>query len=542
MDRQTNITDFQDGTRSDGGNAASGQYSDQYKNPEWLRKQYVKNRRTMEDIGNVCDVSAGTIQYWLDKYDIETREPPTSNTSAPDELQDPDWLREQYVENERSMDDIGDEFGLSGSSVHYWLEKHSIETRQSTKSDVNVPDELQDPDWLREQYVENERSTVEIAEEFDVTAAAVSYRLRKFDIETRSISDANISVPDELQDPDWLRDQYWNKGHNTIDIGEKLDVPQQTVWKWMEKHGLERRSLGPISEGDTAQLKDSEWLREQYWKYGRSTIDIAEELGVSDNAVARWMEKHGIERRSLSEAFSDADKSDLDKLQDPDWLREQYIENERSSNDIAEEIGVSGSTVLKRMEELGISSRSTTEAQKKADHNLADERLTNPEWLKEQYYDKKYSIPKIAEIVGAASTTVGRWFKKHGIKRRPRLDAQAIALAKGEYDTEHLDHYVRSAWELEIANMLNESGINYQYESISIKYNNGRTYTPDFVTDEYVIEVKGRIFDKGNDEKKARIATQRLDNREYVVVGTKLPADYHIDWDNRGDLIELLED
>ena len=104
---------------------------------------------------------------------------------------------------------------------------------------------------------------------------------------------------------------------------------------------------------------------------------------------------------------------------------------------------------------------------------------------------------------------------------------------------DHLDHIVRSTWELEIANTLLELDVDYEYESLKIEYGDGHTYMPDFVADQYVIEVKGRIY--ANEEKKAKEAKSRLDSKEYVVIGAKLPADIHIPWKDREAIYDLFE-
>ena len=42
---------------------------------------------------------------------------------------DENWLREQYVENGRTMVDIANEFGITAMSIQNWLDKYSIPTR-----------------------------------------------------------------------------------------------------------------------------------------------------------------------------------------------------------------------------------------------------------------------------------------------------------------------------------------------------------------------------------------------------------------------------
>lgn len=111
---------------------------------------------------------------------------------------------------------------------------------------------------------------------------------------------------------------------------------------------------------------------------------------------------------------------------------------------------------------------------------------------------------------------------------------------------DYLDHEVRSQNELQIADLLVDAGIDYEYESLVIEYGDGRTYTPDFITNEYVIEVKGvdfgKIYNKPTTAKqKAEAAMEQLENRNYVVVGVELPADIHISWNERAKLRRIFE-
>ena len=111
---------------------------------------------------------------------------------------------------------------------------------------------------------------------------------------------------------------------------------------------------------------------------------------------------------------------------------------------------------------------------------------------------------------------------------------------------DHLDHRVDSVSELKIAELLVDAGVEYENEALTIQYADGRTYTPDFVTEEYVIEVKGedwgKIYDKEVTAKqKARAAMNSLDDRAYVVIGKRLPADIHINWGERAAVHELFE-
>ena len=44
-----------------------------YRNKKWQKYQYIDLKKTIKEIGEICGVSNGTIQYWLRKFKIEIR-------------------------------------------------------------------------------------------------------------------------------------------------------------------------------------------------------------------------------------------------------------------------------------------------------------------------------------------------------------------------------------------------------------------------------------------------------------------------------------
>jgi predicted transcriptional regulator len=47
---------------------------------------------------------------------------------------DSDWLEAQYLDNERSQQDIADECGVSQSVISEWIDKHNIDKRTRSES------------------------------------------------------------------------------------------------------------------------------------------------------------------------------------------------------------------------------------------------------------------------------------------------------------------------------------------------------------------------------------------------------------------------
>lgn len=550
-----------------------------YQNRDWLYREYVENRRAMTDIADELGCGSSTIRYWIQKFDIETRSPnETKTTEQTRKLRDESWVREQYIENRRTASDIGNQLNVSENAVLQWLQRHNIPRRSNSASQhsASVVKKLKDKVWLREQYVQNRQSTTEIADELDVSSTTIINWLRTHDITIRDsvLSETALS---RLRDSEWMYRRYVEEWAPTTEIASQLGCSPATVSNWLSEHEIavrpQKESILP--EEAVGKLQDADWLREQYIDHRKTLGEIGEELGVSGRAVGLRLEAHGIERRESKESRLNPEA--IRYLRDADWLREQYIENERGTVDIAEEIGAADSTVRDWLRSHNIEIRSISEIQSEGDV----ERLHNKIWLREQYVGQGKSPTEIADAIGVTYGTVRDWLRRHNIEIRPRTEGdteklrdeewlreQYVENQRSTYDiadelglsqktipywldkygietrsyvkyVDRIGHVVRSSWELAVANLLVENGIEYGYESEEFDWGDGHVYTPDFVTDEYVIEVKGYIYT--SEREKARAAMDALTDREYVVIGTKLPSDVHIPWEEHKSVVELIK-
>jgi transposase len=93
----------------------------------WLYEQYVKKQQSTTQIASKTDVSYNTVNHWLRKHGIEIRDRSGIPNDSP--LRNADWLREQYVANKRGIRDIADELGRSETTVDRWIQKHGIDRR-----------------------------------------------------------------------------------------------------------------------------------------------------------------------------------------------------------------------------------------------------------------------------------------------------------------------------------------------------------------------------------------------------------------------------
>lgn len=101
------------------------------------------------------------------------------------------------------------------------------------------------------------------------------------------------------------------------------------------------------------KLQDKEWLREQYVDLMRSANDIAHEVGCDASAVCRALKRHGIEVRNRTSKYA--------ILNDEEWLRQKYIEDGLSTHEIATLIGSTPGNVYAHLVAKGIVLRTIVE-------------------------------------------------------------------------------------------------------------------------------------------------------------------------------------
>jgi DNA-binding CsgD family transcriptional regulator len=145
-----------------------------YKNAEWLREQYVRQGKSMQDIADICNCTNPTILRWLRRYNIQTR-----SLSVDDErLDDEKWLREKYIIQDLTTGEIADICDCSKYTVSERLKEKGIKVwRGVTDSRLN------DKQWLRDKYITEKKTSYEIADICDCSNSTVIYRLNQYNIE-----------------------------------------------------------------------------------------------------------------------------------------------------------------------------------------------------------------------------------------------------------------------------------------------------------------------------------------------------------------------
>ena len=102
-------------------------------------------------------------------------------------------------------------------------------------------------------------------------------------------------------DKAWLEQKYLVEGLGTYAIGKIVQRNPKQVWHWLRGYGIPLREREWDISGDTQPYHDMEWLRREYVDEMRSSGEIAAQFGVSDGAILFFLNKFGIESRGMAD-------------------------------------------------------------------------------------------------------------------------------------------------------------------------------------------------------------------------------------------------
>ena len=119
-----------------------------YKNPDILERLYHDEGMSMEMIAKDLGVAPSTIYNYMKKYKIKTR---PQNGISPKNKESKKYtnrekLERMYIEDGKSLQKISEVFGVSDTTILYWLDKYGIERRSAHGHSVNYAGYITRPD------------------------------------------------------------------------------------------------------------------------------------------------------------------------------------------------------------------------------------------------------------------------------------------------------------------------------------------------------------------------------------------------------------
>ncbi|MGF9741430.1 hypothetical protein ABEX38_29110 [Priestia megaterium] len=138
---------------------------------ETIYNVYVIEKKTVKDIIKEHGISYGSFYYYLEKYDISRR-----SDEKEASYRNKEWLENEYINENKSLSQIAQECEVSVSSIASYLQKFEIPSKK------NAPAPYKDKDWLYDQRVNQNKTYEEIAKQCNVDRKNIEYYAKKFEI------------------------------------------------------------------------------------------------------------------------------------------------------------------------------------------------------------------------------------------------------------------------------------------------------------------------------------------------------------------------
>jgi transposase len=193
-----------------------------------------------------------------------------------------------------------------------------------------------------------------------------------------------------------LKRLYIKEGKSLYTIAKMVNCSSSTIRYWCKKYGV---SLRPSQKGKLKGL-NREKLEKWYITEQKSIYGLAKMLDCSATSLLIQCKKYGIKIRPGVKEVKGLSKVTLQRL---------YIEEDKSTDKIAEIFSCSVVTVRNKCRKYGIKLRGSRWI-----------RGLNKSLLQRLYVKEGKSLREIAKIVGCSREVVRKRCKHYGIKLRFR--------------------------------------------------------------------------------------------------------------------------
>lgn len=108
-----------------------------YRDLSWLSQKYRVEKLSCQEIGRICGVTPGTIHNWLKRHGIVSRTLSEAAqlvwASEDTRYRDEDWLREKYVREKLYAHELGKMCTVTQDTIYRWLRKYGIHIRNKAE-------------------------------------------------------------------------------------------------------------------------------------------------------------------------------------------------------------------------------------------------------------------------------------------------------------------------------------------------------------------------------------------------------------------------
>lgn len=204
--------------------------------------------------------------------------------------------------------------------------------------------------YLKREYLDNRRSTVDISKELQINWGSVGLWLGKFGIKRRSTSEQLLRKGTRKPSKKQLEMWYMEQRLSPNKIKEKINVSWPTIIKWIREYEIPTRDLSESKMSKNGRKPTHKELAKLYLGQRIPMHEIAKMYGVTMASIRNWCDDYGIKRRSNSESqlpnnFKKPTKKQLERM---------YVKEQLSLKEIGNKFGVSEVPIRKIARGYGI--------------------------------------------------------------------------------------------------------------------------------------------------------------------------------------------
>jgi len=263
---------------------------------------------------------------------------------------------------------------------------------------------INNKEWLNQIYVIENKGSKFIAKICNCSCSTVLSRLRSFDIPIKKFSEGIRNIPKGEAHCNW-NGGFWINSDGYIKVAKPKDHPCKSRYVFLHRLIIEKKIGRYLEQTEVIHHKDGNkqnnaeenlelflnqskhakeglvsrrihkklwlegWLKEEYETKTRTLNDIALEIGCKEGTVRNALNRLGIKRRRFTMTEKAMEKrrkgARAKKPRNVDYsscseeyIREEYINKNRSFRSIGEEIGWHKNKVKNYILKLGIEIRS----------------------------------------------------------------------------------------------------------------------------------------------------------------------------------------
>lgn len=214
-----------------------------------------------------------------------------------------DWLYHEYVELDKSSQEIADENGCKRPTIQSWLAKLGVK-KDVVKRNRKILHAYQDRDYLVDAHLVQMKSITEIANENGVSYDCIVYNMKRLHIDYWVLHPKRTYTEDEM---DGMCSMYVNDKMSTISIAKVFGCEHSMVRNILLRRGITTRNL---SEAQMALfhdeinpiIYDKDELYRLHWMENISCKDMESILGMSASTIRRHMHSLGLKTKNQSES------------------------------------------------------------------------------------------------------------------------------------------------------------------------------------------------------------------------------------------------